>query len=159
MNEMNFIQKIGKQAVEAGSPDLFPSVIIAQAILESNWGNSKLSSRFGNHFGIKADKKWKGPSVEMLTREVIDGKSVVITAPFRVYANPADSIKDRNIFLRSNKRYAKAGVFEAKTPEEQATAFAVGRYATDPNYAKKLIQLIRQYDLKKYDSLFKKKEE
>lgn len=138
--------------------NLFPSVVMAQMIIESGWGKSQLASIYNNFFGIKSTKNWKGPVVNLNTREVIDGQNLVIQDGFRVYVNPADSIRDRNRFLVQNSRYKKAGVFDAKSPEEQAIALQSAGYATDPEYASTIIRIIKSYNLKALDELAKKKE-
>lgn len=142
---------------------LFPSLLMAQAILESsdklgNPGASRLSKEFHNHFGVKADASWKGPKVNLQTGEVINGKNLTVGSFFRVYDDPAHSFRDRNLFLLRNPRYTKAGVFSAKTPEEQAEALQQAGYATDPQYAFKLKNLIKTLNLKELDVLAKKKE-
>ena len=131
---------------------LFPSVTMAQAILESNNGNSGLTRKYNNFFGIKANKHWVGKKVIVPTREVFNGKSVIIKQPFRVYNSAIDSFKDHAEFLITNSNYTKAGVFQAITPEQQAIALQKARYATDPKYASLLISLINKYNLKSLDS-------
>lgn len=130
---------------------LFPSVFMAQAILESNNGNSGLSKKANNFFGIKADPSWLGDIYTAQTREVVNGKDVIETAKFRKYSTPELSFIDRVQFLIDNKRYKNAGVFSAKTPEEQAKALKAAGYATDPLYAELLIKLINQNNLKSLD--------
>ena len=136
---------------------LFPSLFMAQAILESGNGQSSLAKKYNNHFGIKASRGWKGKVIDMKTREVFDGKDVYIKDGFRWYNNPNDSFKDRVAFLKNNSRYTKHGVFSAKTPEAQADALQRAGYATDPNYSNTLKWLIKKYNLKALDSLMLKK--
>ena len=148
-----FVEKYAPIAkIASKGTGLFPSVFMAQAILESGNGNSSLATKGNNFFGIKADKSWTGPIVTMKTREVINGKEVYVDAPFRAYKNPTDSFLDRVNFLTSMSRYRNAGVFIAPTPEAQAKALQKAGYATDPVYADLLIKLINQNDLKKYDT-------
>ena len=135
-----------------GKTNLFPSVKMAQAILESNIGKSTLSKLHNNHFGIKQGLGWKGEIANMQTREVVKGKSIYINQPFRKYPTAEDSFKDHTNFLVKNSRYAKSGVFSADTPEKQAQALQAAGYATDPNYSKSLINIINGYDLKKLDA-------
>ena len=137
---------------------LFPSVMMAQAILEScdsNGipGNSVLARTYHNHFGIKADKSWKGKSIALKTREVIDGKTKTIKDAFRIYDDPLRSFSDRVQFLKENKRYVNAGVFKAFTPAEQADALQAAGYATDPSYASLLKQLIDKHRLTDLDAM------
>ena len=118
-----YITKFTQAVVNAAKgTGLFPSLFMAQAILESGNGQSSLAKKYNNHFGIKASKGWKGKVVDMKTREVFNGNEVFIKDGFRWYTNPLDSFKDRVDFLKKNLRYAKYGVFTAKSPEEQADA-------------------------------------
>lgn len=164
MKRNDFISKYKDAIIESiKGTGLFPSVLMAQAILESsdkygNPGESRLSKYYNNFFGVKADPSWQGKKVNMTTGEVYDGKHVTVGANFRVYNDPLHSFKDRNEFLLKNSRYQQAGVFKAKTPEEQADALQSAGYATDPNYAYKLKSLIRLLNLKQLDELAKKKE-
>ncbi len=153
MSRVDYIKRIAPIAQEScKNTGLFPSLMIAQAILESADGRSILAARYNNHFGIKADRAWKGKTVSMKTREVFNGHSTFIKDGFRVYETLQDGFKDRNTFLRINPRYTTHGVFAAKTPEEQAEAFQRAGYATDPNYARLLTQVINgSANLKQYD--------
>lgn len=157
MNKEIFFNWLGALAAGMYGSGLFPSVLLAQAALESGYGKSELAHKFNNLFGIKATPSWTGDRVTMKTREVIDGETVFVDADFRAYPSPADSLKDRNSFLKRNIRYTNAGVFKARTPEEQATALQRAGYATDPGYAAALIRIIRQNNLTRFDDLGKKK--
>lgn len=159
MNPAQFIKWIGQKAANAYGSGLFPSVLIAQAALESGWGKSVLANTHNNLFGIKADGSWKGQVAVMPTREVVKGQSVTISAKFRKYHDPKDSISDRNAFLKKHSRYKKAGVFSAETPQIQAEKLQKAGYATDPNYASAIIKLIQEYDLEQFDLMGKKKGE
>lgn len=162
MTREEYIAKFKEVVIDSvKGTGLFPSVMMAQAILESankygQPGASELASEYNNHFGIKADSKWKGKKVNLKTREVYDGKSVMEGHFFRVYENPALSFKDRNQFLIANPRYRKAGVFTASTPEGQAEALHKAGYATDPAYAQLIKFLIKKYKLKELDREAKK---
>jgi flagellum-specific peptidoglycan hydrolase FlgJ len=157
MTRQEYIEKFRGVVLDAvKGTGLFPSLMMAQAILESSDkkgvpGNSTLSRIYNNHFGIKAGKKWAGKKVSLKTREVFDGKDVMIGDYFRVYDDASHSFKDRIDFLRLNSRYSKAGVFTAKTPEDQAQALQDAGYATDPKYAFILCGLIKQLNLKELD--------
>lgn len=147
-----YIADFGDAAI-AGTKgtNLFPSVKMAQAILESNIGKSGLAKQHNNHFGIKKGTGWKGQTATMKTREVISGKNVMVDQAFRKYESATDSFKDHTSFLTKNKRYTDAGVFSAETPELQAKALQKAGYATDPNYAQALINIINGYGLKQLD--------
>ncbi|WP_053070852.1 glucosaminidase domain-containing protein [Clostridium novyi] len=128
------------------------SITISQAILESSWGRSQLSSKYKNLFGIKADAGWKGARINMRTGEYRNGSHVMENWGFRVYNSYAESIEDHALFLVNNPRYRKNGFFNAKNYTGQANALVRAGYATSPDYAKQLIQLIGQYELYKYDN-------
>lgn len=153
MKPRDFLAKYGGIFVIAceGS-NLFPSVKLAQAALESGWGKSIIGN---NMFGIKASGSyspyWHGESVTAGTSEWQNGGYVSQSSAFRKYATIGDSIKDHSYFLQHNKRYANAGVFTATTPDEQARALQQAGYATDPYYANKLINIINTYGLRQYD--------
>jgi len=154
-----YIKTFSDVAIKAAKgTGLFPSLFLAQAILESANGKSLLASKYNNHFGIKASKGWTGKVIGINTREVINGQDVYVKANFRWYDNPLDSFSDRAKFLLQNPRYKNAGVFTAKTPEQQAEALQKAGYATDPNYAKLLSVIIGKYNLKLLDEIAKKKE-
>lgn len=136
---------------------LFPSVFMAQAILESadSQGRPAMSSltrSANNFFGIKADKSWTGDFVTKPTTEYINGQKVTVQAKFRKYTNPEDSFFDRVNFLKKMKRYTTGGVFTASSPSEQTAALQRSGYATDPKYAALLDSLIKKYDLTSLDS-------
>lgn len=156
LTRSEFISKYGnviKKAVKGSG--LFPSLTMAQTILESsdkngNPGNSTLAKKYNNYYGIKADKSWTGLTVSMNTNEVVNGKNTQVVANFRAYKAPIDSFKDRVLFLKKFDRYVP--VFVAHTPEDQAMALQQAGYATDPNYANKLINLIHSLNLKTLDT-------
>ena len=127
------------------------SFTLAQAALESAWGASKLSQRAYNLFGVKADRSWKGPTIWMDTAEVINGKRVIVNAPWRAYATWADCLLDRAAFFRKNGRYSKC--FAETTGAGWARAIALAGYATDPDYAAKLIAVMDGRALSQLDVL------
>jgi flagellar protein FlgJ len=127
----------------AGIPTSFT---LAQAALESSWGARAPGN---NLFGVKADPSWKGPTVDIATHEVVDGKPVAITAKFRAYPSWSDCLVDHAQFFLQNPRYAPC--FREKTGEGWARAVAAAHYATDPGYADKLISIIRGRDLGRFD--------
>lgn len=152
----NFIRKIGDSARKIGKKkDLYGSVMIAQAILESASGQSELAQAPNyNLFGIKGTHN--GKSVSMATQEDLGNGDLYTTqAGFKVYENYEDSFNDYATLLKEgltgNSRFYE-GVWKsnAKTYKE-ATKFLTGRYATDTQYNKKLNGLIETYDLTQYD--------
>lgn len=122
------------------------SFTIAQAALESSWGSRV---RGNNLFGIKADRSWKGKTVDVPTHEVIKGTRVAMVEKFRAYETWADCLTDRARFLRANPRYAAC--FKETTGEGWARAVAAAGYATDPAYADKLIAVMRGRKMAQYD--------
>ena len=119
-----------------------PEAIVGQAALESGWGKYAIGY---NVFGIKASPGWKGPVIYQRTAEQnADGSVYYVDAPFRDYASYAKSIADHFEFLRSNGRYAAAGVFDhddTKSDEEYFEALKRAGYATDVDYVAKLIAM------------------
>jgi flagellum-specific peptidoglycan hydrolase FlgJ len=140
----DFISQYSDDVIQASQGNnLFPSVIMAQMCLETGYGKSKVGN---NMFGVKAtgahSPYWNGAAMNADTTEVIDGQSGTYNLAFRAYDSIAQSIKDHSYFLLQNPRYKAAGVFDAATPQDQARALQAAGYATDPDYATKLISTI-----------------
>jgi flagellum-specific peptidoglycan hydrolase FlgJ len=154
MTRAQYIAYVAPHATAASFeyPTLFVSLAIAQAALESGNGRSQLAAKYNNHFGIKANSAWKGKVVSLRTNEVYDGKQVTVVDGFRAYDTIEDSFADRNRFLARNNRYTSAGVFSAPTPQEQARALQHAGYATDPDYANKLIGIMKANGLERFDA-------
>ncbi|MGL4705780.1 MAG: glucosaminidase domain-containing protein [Enterococcus faecalis] len=156
-----FIRKIGEEARVIGQrQDLYASVMIAQAILESGSGNSALAAPPNyNLFGIKG--AYQGQSVSFSTQEDDGkGKMTTIHADFRQYPSYKESLTDYSKLiingLAGNPTFYH-GVLKANTTNyQQATKFLTGRYATDTYYDKKLNALIETYQLTEYDQEKKK---
>lgn len=145
----SFFNAIGPIAEKYESTGLYPSVMLAQAALESNFGESQLSFDYNNYFGIKAHDRHR--SVNLTTTEFYDGNETTIRDYFCVYSSPEDCIADYAKLLTENENYAKA--VGAKSPAIAARALQEAGYATDPNYASKLIQLINEYNLTRFDPM------
>lgn len=147
-----FIAVVGEAAQDSQRETKVPaSVTIAQAILESSWGQSGLAKKGFNFFGIKA-KNGPGPAgvINMQTWEVFGGKNTQILDGFKAYNNIWESIADHGHFLRDNPRYGKA--FETPSdPKEFARRIHAAGYATDPGYTTKLVKLMDKYNLYQYD--------
>ena len=127
------------------------SVTIAQAILESAWGASRLSSESNNFFGIKAQERpGSGGVVWFDTWEVVNGANVIQREPFRAYTTMVDSFVDHGRFFIQNPRYA-AALAASGDPKQFAREINRAGYATDPNYAPKLIGLMDRFNLYAYD--------
>ena len=148
-----FIEQIANAAIAiANKYDLYPSVMMAQAILESGWGQSGLSINDNNYFGVKGS--YDGQSVDVPTQEWNGYQMVTINDYFKKYPNAEASFEDyAKVFTGSAwARNFYRGVFRKNAPTYQdATAWLTGRYATDPNYNIKLNQLIQEYDLSRFD--------
>jgi flagellar protein FlgJ len=118
-----------------------PTLLIAQAALETGWGRAVPTHADGrssfNLFGIKADARWQGERVANTTLEFVNGLAERRVEPFRSYSSYAASFADYSDFLRTNPRYG-----EALNMSSDAIAFARALqragYATDPNYASKI---------------------
>lgn len=127
------------------------SFTLAQAALESAWGASQLAKRGFNLFGVKADAAWQGPTISMDTAEVYNGKRVMVPARWRQYPSWIACLTDRALFFRKNHRYADC--FKETTGEGWCRTVAAAGYATDPNYANKIIGIIRGRNLTRFDNL------
>jgi hypothetical protein len=149
-----FIDAVGTAAQRSSKTSGVPaSVTVAQAILESDWGRSRLSRQGNNLFGIKALGSVTGPAgvVTLATREHVDGGDVIVQAPFKAYFTLEQSIDDHGSFFKRNKRYAGA-LRVGNDARAFAHAIQDAGYATDPNYANKLIGLMDRYDLYRFDT-------
>ena len=153
--KMGFLQKISEGAKSNYNKyGILPSITMAQAILESGWGNSELAVTHNNLFGIKADSRWNGAVATITTSENYNDSTV---ANFRKYDNINESIEDHGKFLYENSRYTEYGLFNAKNYKSQAQALEDAGYSTvkneggEPIYADKLISLIVKYNLMQYD--------
>lgn len=147
-----FIEEVGPMAkTDSQQSKVLASVTIAQAILESDNGNSRLASEGKALFGIKANTGWQGKIWTGTTLEYYDGKRKQIVAGFRAYNSWEASIKDHSNFLIKNKRYQ--AIIGEKDYRAACKALQTAGYATDPNYASKLIQLIETYQLTRYDGV------
>lgn len=125
------------------------SPIIAQAIIESNWGKSGLA-KYYNYFGLKCGSCWKGASVNMNTKEEYKaGVLTNISANFRAYSSMEEGVKGYFDFINT-KRYANLkGVTD---PKEYLKKIKEDGYATDSKYVSKMLTCITNYGLKVYDA-------
>ena len=149
----DFIDAVGVAAQRSMKNTGVPaSVTVAQAILESDWGRSRLTRQGNNLFGIKALNA-TGPAgvVTMATWEHTGGGDVIVQAPFKAYYTLEQSIDDHGTFFTANKRYA-AALAVARDAKAFARGIQDAGYATDPSYASKLIGLMDRYNLYRFDS-------
>jgi flagellum-specific peptidoglycan hydrolase FlgJ len=149
-----FIGSIAQAAVESADRTGVPaSVTIAQAILESYWGSSRLAREANNYFGIKAQTQGgTAGSIWFSVWEVIGGRNVMQNQAFRAYTTVADSFVDHGLFFAQNGRYAGAMAVK-DDPRAFARMINQAGYATDPSYASKLIGLMDRYNLYRYDDV------
>lgn len=156
--EQNFINKLSIHAQEIQSKyHILTSVTLAQAILESNWGESELATKAHNLFGVKSSSNQK--HVSMKTKEYENGKWKEVTANFRKYDNWDESLDDHaSLFLNGTTWHKDKyrTVITAKNYKQAARALKQSGYATDPSYTKKLIRVVEKYHLAKYDRIFDK---
>ena len=129
---------------------VFASVTLAQSIIESGWGKSGLTQKSNNMFGIKCNG-WDGECISYGTFEYGSNGYYDIVDKFRKYPTVEDSVNDHSLFLKNNSRYPKAGVFDATTYQEQIRAIHRAGYATAPNYASVIINMIEDYNLDEWD--------
>jgi len=128
---------------EMKSYDIPASITLAQGILESGMGDSRLATQGNNHFGIKCHIEWRGKRIYHDDDE--KGEC------FRVYKDPRTSYRDHSLFLTTRSRYDF--LFDYKKHDYKAWAKGLKKagYATDPKYPDKLISLIERYRLDRYD--------
>ena len=150
-----FVNYLGQYATEIGNDyNLYASVMVAQASLETAYGTSKLSTVGNNLFGIKGS--YAGNSIVMRTwEEESDGSIIWIDAFFRLYPSYYESMIDYAEKLRNgvswDPNYYKGTWKENTTSYKDATLYLTGRYATDSSYYIKLNAIISAYDLTKFD--------
>jgi LysM repeat protein len=121
------------------------SITLAQGIIESDFGRSRLAREANNHFGIKCHDDWTGPTIKQN-----DDKR---NECFRKYSHPDGSYKDHSDFLRSETRYRSLFSLDIKDYKGWAAGLKKAGYATNPDYANMLIRKIEQYSLDQYDGI------
>ena len=150
MTPEEFIAAIGPAAQASAYITGVPaSFTVAQAALESFWGRSLLAQNAMNLFGVKADASWLGEVWEHNTREYLRGQWVMVPARWRKYKDWKGCMDDHAGFLLSNQRYNRCFMYADGVSFAQAVADA--GYATDPDYADKLISIIEGHGLQSLD--------
>ena len=163
MTNNEFIEEIAKYVskyayvygIEVHSP------IIAQAILESDWGESELARKYHNYFGLKCGNSWKGKSVNMATKEEYKvGTLTNIRDNFRVYDSMEDGVKGYFRFINTSRYANLKGV---KNPEEYIKRIKFDGYATSSKYVDNIMRIIRDNKITRFDykaggRIIKKKE-
>lgn len=145
LSRAQYIEKYKDVAIRQMHKHRIPaSIILAQACLESNNGNSTLAVKANNHFGIKCHDGWKGKKIKQN-----DDKR---RECFRKYDNAIDSFTDHSYFLTSRQRYSSLFDLPITDYKSWAHGLKAAGYATNRKYATLLIDIIEEYELYKYDT-------
>ena len=141
-----YIKKYKDIAIsEMNSYGIPASITLAQGILESGNGESRLAVDGNNHFGIKCHNNWNGETII----EDDDEKGEC----FRKYSNVGDSFRDHSLFLKERGRYEFLFEYKITNYKKWARGLKKAGYATNPKYASLLIDIIKKYNLTQYDNL------
>lgn len=139
-----YVQKYAKAyGIKVRSP------IIAQAILESGWGESRLAAQYHNYFGLKCGTKWIGKSVNTTTQEEYEpGTLTTIKDNFRVYDSMEEGVKGYFEFIQLARYHNLRGITDPRT---YLQTIKNDGYATSSTYVENTMKLVTQYNLTKYD--------
>lgn len=142
-----FVSKLWDVAKQTAQKiGLNPAVMLAQSALETGWGQHVIKTPKGdssfNLFNVKAHRDWGGDKVAQSTLEFEQGVAVRKTEPFRAYNNFRESFEDFVAFLNSSSRYEEA-LDKTSNPEQFLHSLQQAGYATDPNYADKIIGILK----------------
>jgi flagellar protein FlgJ len=141
----DFLMRMKQHALDASNATGIPArFLLGHAALESGWGKHEIRAADGsqsfNLFGIKAGRNWKGPTVDVMTTEYVDGTPHKLVQKFRAYASYGEAFQDYANLMQGNRRYA------AVLKQTDSAGFAQGLqragYATDPRYADKLTSIL-----------------
>ncbi|AHN75930.1 flagellar biosynthesis protein FlgJ [Pandoraea pnomenusa] len=144
-----FVDRMATAAQNASASSGIPArFMLSQAALESGWGKREIRRADGstsyNVFGIKAGKNWNGPTVEVATTEYVNGQPRRVMAKFRAYHSYDEAFADYANLISKNPRYASV-VASANDAAGFATNLQRAGYATDPQYASKLIKIMKHF--------------
>ena len=121
------------------------SPVIAQAVLESGWGESRLASQYHNYFGLKCGTRWTGRSVNMRTKEEYrEGTLTSIRDNFRVFDSMEEGVKGYFEFIQLERYRNLQGI---RDPQEYLETIRADGYATSFSYVEDCMKVIRQYEL------------
>ena len=150
LSNEEFVEYIAAAAlIDYERSGILPSVTLAQAILESGWGNHSIGN---NVFGIKTGDNWTGKRINTLTSEQdADGSYHQQYDDFRDYDSVVDGVADHNDLLNTKNYAPVKEACKNGDPYEACRQLKKCRYATSHTYTEKLIALIDQYDLTQYD--------
>jgi len=142
----DFLKALWPSAEQAAAKlNLAPEALLAQAALETGWGQHVMQRNDGgtshNLFGIKSDRRWDGEQVKVSTLEYRDGVAMQTKANFRSYASFEDSFNDYVSFVSGNPRYAEA-LKSVDDPKAYFRELQKAGYATDPAYADKIARIL-----------------
>lgn len=138
-----------REMIRSGIP---ASIILAQGIHESSWGKGELALNSNNHFGIKCKSYWNGPTF-YYEDDDYDRNGKLTKSCFRAYENPEKSYIDHTDFLMTTAHYQELFIYDNTDYIRWAKGLKKCGYATDKEYANKLIRTIEMYQLNKFDSL------
>ena len=144
-NSADFVKAVMPYAQQVGAQlGVDPSLLVAQAALETGWGRSIIRNADGtsthNLFNIKAHRAWDGPVATVSTKEYQGGAARMERAQFRSYDSFGASFRDYVDFLHANPRYRTA-LTQTQNPEAFARSLQAAGYATDPSYADKVMRI------------------
>lgn len=149
-----YIQSYAQVAIEEMQKSGIPaSIKLAQGLLESDWGRSPLANKANNHFGIKCGSNWSGKSF-YVEDDDYDRAGKKVPSCFRYFDDAVMSYRAHTDFLRDPSKEGRYGfLFNYKSTDYKQWAHGLKKagYATDPNYPKKLIEIIERYQLYQYD--------
>lgn len=141
MTKREFVQQAYRVASQSSVRSGMPAMVtVAQAVLESNWGKSKLSTEANNYFGIKAHGNHD--RIQMITRECENGTTVSIKAEFAKYLSMLECFESRDQILARCACYA--GARKRLGDEAGFIAEIAKHWATDPKYAQRLLAVLRE---------------
>lgn len=150
----DFIKEIAPIAQKVNkSSGVLPSITIAQACLESDFGTSQLSKQYNNLFGVKGTNP--NTTKVLKTKEYVDDKWIVVDGRFQIYDSYEASITAHTrLFVNGTTWNANQyqDVLNSKDYKSQAKALSDDGYATDPDYVNKVINIIEEFKLYNYDN-------
>ena len=143
----DFILQLLPHATQAAKElGIDPKVILAQAALETGWGRSLIKNSNGstsfNLFNIKADKSWTGKQAQVSALEFDQGIAKKVNSGFRAYSSFKESFADYVDFIKTNPHYGDA-LKQVNNGERYLQELQQAGYATDPNYANKIMAIYR----------------
>ena len=150
-----FLTKIAPVALELQEEfGILPSISMAQASLESEWGQSQLAAEFNNYYGIKTDSDNPDDFVILPTKEFYDGVYHTVEQKFARYSSFEESMREHAILMQegtSENKDRYKGVLDAEDYSQAADQLLASGYATDPSYAISIKKVVENWNLNRYD--------